>query len=90
MFTPKSMRPIEKIMADFNEDKELSPEEERLADSIVFEKTGKRTSKFRKVKKRVEPMSLNKSLSKTVADIPILSETITKSPESDSKTLKKL
>lgn len=89
MFTPKSMRPIEEIMADFDEDKELSPEEERLADSIVFESTGERTSKFREVEKRVEPMSLNEGLSKTAADIPILGDTITKGSESAPKTLKR-
>lgn len=90
MFAPKSMRNIEEIMSEFDEGKKLSPEEERLADSIVFEKTGKRTSKFRTVKKPVEALSLNKTLSREVAAIPIVSETITKSPESDSKTLKKL
>ena len=90
MFTPKSMRPIEEIMADFDDGKELSPEEERLADSVVFEKTGKRTSKFSKVEKRVEPMSVNKSVDITAVEIPVVSQTITKDTGSDSKALRSL
>lgn len=90
MFNPKSMRPIEELISDFDDGKELSEEEERLVDSVVFESTGKRTNKFRKVAKRVEPMSVNKSIDITAVEIPTVSQTITKDTESDSKALRSL
>ena len=90
MFSPKSMRPIEELMADFDDGKELSEEEERLVDSVVFEETGKRTNKFRKAAKRVEPMSVNKSIDITAVEVPTISQTITKDTGSDSKALRSL
>ena len=91
MLAPKSMRPIEELIAEFNDGGDnLSPEEERLVDSVIFEKTGKRTSKFSKPAKRVEPMSVNRALTDAIADIPISSYTITKGPETDPKELKRL
>ena len=90
MFNPRSMRPIEELISDFDDGKELSEEEERLVDSVIFERTGKRTNKFSQVAKRVEPMSVNKSIDTAAVEIPIASQTITKGAESDSKALRSL
>lgn len=51
---PKSMRNLEDIMADYiaNPDTKLSPDEERLLDLKVHEKTGKRIGKFKNPKKQ--------------------------------------
>lgn len=91
MFNPKSMRPVEDLISEFNEgSKELSLEEERLIDAVLFERTGQRTSKFSKAAKQLKPMSINKSLSKDAHDIPMLGEVITKELEKPPKGLVRL
>lgn len=47
MWQPKSMRPPEELVAEFNSGKgRLTPNEERLVDLFTYKKTGQRLSKF--------------------------------------------
>lgn len=47
----KSMRSVEDILLDLAAGVELDPDEERLADRLLFEKHGQHTEKFKKEKK---------------------------------------
>lgn len=60
--SPKSMRSVEELISAYHNKEPLTLEEERLVDRHLFEKTGKRTKRFKKtVTKKSKGLIVRKS-----------------------------